>query len=247
MKGRLSGGVLSKNKGGWYARSAKQFPQNKSLGTFANQAVQAKQQRWINLTQSWKNVTELNQLTWSTNAYLFPTTDKFGNTRIPTGYELYCRLNGALLLIGSPIQQAAPSPVSITVASPASCTTFSSSAIMISWSHAIADNEVIQTYASAPCSKGSSLRKGNLKFIKQRSASAFNNMDIYGEYVSKYGVPVTGSRVWFCIVVVNSTTGQKGAPFYFNHDTLPAPTGNYIITDSSAALVTDNGNNLIWN
>jgi hypothetical protein len=90
MKGKANGSVFSKNSGGVYFRN------NPSGGGRKSAKWDKQKGSFSEISRYWRQLTELQQQSWIDIAPQYPTTNAFGDTRIPSGYELFCRLNGAI-------------------------------------------------------------------------------------------------------------------------------------------------------
>lgn len=107
MKGKLNGSVLSSNRGGAYIRNNKAGQKNLSA-----KSTQVKN-KFGSLASQWRNLSVEQQEQWALMAPNYPTTNKFGDVRIPSGYELFMRLNGTLQLMNLPLQALPSAPVSL--------------------------------------------------------------------------------------------------------------------------------------
>lgn len=96
IKGKSNGSVFSKNKGGVYFRTNPSGGGRKSAKWGQQKAVFAA------LSQTWKTLTSEQQDAWNAAVNNYQTTGAFGDIRIPSGYELYMRLNGTLTAQGLP-------------------------------------------------------------------------------------------------------------------------------------------------
>lgn len=94
MKGKANGSVFASNSGGTYFRTNKTGGGRKSLAWAANK------NNFADLSGQWKSLTDEQKQAWKDARTLYPTTNAFGDVRIPTAYELYMRLNGVLLAAG---------------------------------------------------------------------------------------------------------------------------------------------------
>jgi hypothetical protein len=118
IKGKSNGSVFSTNSGGNYFRN------NPNGGGKKSAKWDNQKSKLITISQSWKDLDNLVQDAWNSAVNDFPTTNSFGATRIPTGYELYVRLNtvqltyGNTLLVNPPIANTAPNTGSIDVEYP---------------------------------------------------------------------------------------------------------------------------------
>ncbi len=90
MKGKANGSVFSKNSGGIYFRN------NPSGGGKKSAKWDKQKSNFSAIARAWRSLTELQQQSWIDIVNQYPTKNAFGDVRIPTGYELFCRLNGAL-------------------------------------------------------------------------------------------------------------------------------------------------------
>jgi hypothetical protein len=91
MKGKANGSVFSKNAGGAYFRN------NPSGGGKKSAKWDKQKGNLSSIARAWKSLTSEQQEAWNSIVTQYPTTDAFGNIRYPSGYELFCRLNGKLV------------------------------------------------------------------------------------------------------------------------------------------------------
>lgn len=90
IKGKSNGSVFSKNSGGTYFRTTQNGGGRKS------QNWQIQKGKLSALAQSWKQLTDDEQTAWNEAVNEYPTLNAWGESRIPSGYELFMRLNGVL-------------------------------------------------------------------------------------------------------------------------------------------------------
>ena len=94
MKGKAGGSVFSTNAGGVYFR-------NNPSGTSSKKPSNGlRRQLFATLAQSWKLLDEEEMAAWADAGPLYPTTNAWGESRIPKGFELYMRLNMNLRAAG---------------------------------------------------------------------------------------------------------------------------------------------------
>lgn len=91
MKGKSQGSVFASNSGGVYFRN------NPSGGGKKSAKWGAQKNRFGSLSTRWKALTNEQRAAWSAAASMYPTLNAFGDERIPSGYELFMRLNGTLV------------------------------------------------------------------------------------------------------------------------------------------------------
>lgn len=96
MKGKSNGSVFSTNKGGSYFRT------NKGGTNKNNVLIGIQKSRLASLASAWRNLDSDTVDAWNQAVNLYPTKNAFGDVRIPSGYELFMRLNGSLIAQGFP-------------------------------------------------------------------------------------------------------------------------------------------------
>lgn len=108
VKGKLNGTVFSRNRGGAYMRN------NKSGQTTNSAKSSQVKNKFGSLASRWRSLTVDQQNEWNAAGINYPTVNKFGDTRTPSGYELFMRLNGTLELMNLPIQTLPSLPKTIS-------------------------------------------------------------------------------------------------------------------------------------
>lgn len=104
IKGKAQGSVFARNKGGLYFR-------NNPSGGGKKTAKWAKaRSAFSSLASQWRNLSFQQTTAWNEAVQDFPTTDAFGEVRIPSGYELFMRLNQPLFNLGRDIMLTPPIP-----------------------------------------------------------------------------------------------------------------------------------------
>lgn len=96
MKGKANGSVFASNAGGTYFRTNKTGGGRKSVDWATNK------NKFADLSSTWRSLTQEQRDAWKDARTLYPTTNAFGQVRIPTSYELYMRLNATLQASGLP-------------------------------------------------------------------------------------------------------------------------------------------------
>lgn len=97
VKGKSNGSVFSTNSGGAYFRTNKTGGGKKSARWDKNKAG------FSSLAQSWKMLSDEEQEAWNNATLAYMTLNAFGDSRKPSGYELFMRLNGALIAVNKPV------------------------------------------------------------------------------------------------------------------------------------------------
>lgn len=104
MKGKAQGSVFARNKGGLYFR-------NNPSGGGKKTAKWAKaRSAFSSLASQWRKLSYQQTTAWNEAVQDFPSTDAFGEVRIPSGYELFMRLNQPLFNLDRGIMLTPPIP-----------------------------------------------------------------------------------------------------------------------------------------
>lgn len=96
VKGKYQGTVFSSNRGGAYMRNNKTGQKN------TNPNSSKRKSNLSFLAQQWKGLSAEAQNAWNEAVSSYPTQNIFGDSRNPTGYELFMRLNATQLNFGYP-------------------------------------------------------------------------------------------------------------------------------------------------
>lgn len=97
IKGKVGGTVFSKNGGGAYVKN-KSNGQRGALTASSNAKA-----RFGNVSSAWKKLSADQQKLWQDATPLYPTTDKFGDSRLLSGRSLFLQLNTNLVNAGQNI------------------------------------------------------------------------------------------------------------------------------------------------
>lgn len=206
VRGKLNGSVASKNRYGAYLRN-KVTPVNPQ--TTSQTAVRA---LLTSLSQAWRSLTDDQRLAWNAAVASFAKTNIFGDIVNPTGINLFIKLNSNLSNVGLPTINVPPVPEGmIDMGVPAMVFELSSP----QFSATFADATIPAGYkmiaeATAPFSPGKSFVKNKYRVLISPATVTGNVLDMYTDYVAKFGVPAVGQKVGFRYKLVNSTTGQSG-------------------------------------
>lgn len=207
-RGKIGGHVASKNRAGAYLRT-KVTPVNGQT-SFQNVI----RNRFTNLAQSWRGLTEAMRIAWNAAVADYARTDIFGDLKQPTGFNLYQRLNNNLSIIGQagilvpPLPEAVGEVTGVSLAIAAGAGTIS-----LVMSGAVPANTSVKVLATPPMSAGKSFVKSEFRMIEILATAATTPVDLKSAYEAKFGsVGVEGQKVFVKLIAVNLTTGQTGTP-----------------------------------
>jgi hypothetical protein len=104
IKGKAGGSVFARNSGGLY------FRDNPSGGGRKTPKWAAARSAFASLAGQWRNLTDAQKEAWNAAVDNYNTTGAFGDVRVPSGYELFMRLNGPLNKLGLPLLDVPQAP-----------------------------------------------------------------------------------------------------------------------------------------
>lgn len=207
MRGKISGNVYSKNKGGAYSRVRVKPSNPQSTAQSSVRAV------FTALSQAWRGLTEIQRLSWNQAVGNFARKNRLGDTHNLSGNSLYVSLNKNLADVGIAAIDVAPAPADVETVSIASAVADESSqSVVITLGGAVPANTSIKVFASDSVSAGINSIGTKVRQIISYPAATAAALTLTTAYLAKFGaVGAAGSKIFYEIVPVNETTGQKGA------------------------------------
>lgn len=205
-RGKLGGHVASKNRAGSYFRT-KVTPVNPST-SFQSEA----RNRLATLSQAWKQLTDAQRLSFSAAVNSFQKTDIFGDIRTPSGVNLFQKLNNNLLLSAKPIISEAPLPQGTNSRAIDSLTfDITPEEGRIIFTGSATSQENYKVYATPGQSPGKNFVKSEYRYLNNIVVMGSANVNIYQDFVTRFGVPVEGTKIFVKLVPINIDTGETGA------------------------------------
>ena len=218
-RGKINGTVLSKNRGGAYAR-VKVTPSNPRSA--AQMFVRS---NLAYLAQKWRTLTQNQRDAWSGAVSNYTRTDVFGDVKTPTGYGLFMRINTALRDASTELFFNIPAPtvevvgVESVVGVPAQSEDPAS--ITVNFDESASGNGYLLIDASPPLSQGVSTAGSRFKRIANEEvldmSDPFAVSDFVSSYSDVYGTIPEGQKI-FVRVTVMMSNGQRGVPFVQEFD-----------------------------
>ena len=213
-RGKIGGTVLTKNRSGAAAR-VKVTPVNRR--TPAQQFVRV---GFGFLAQGFRALTASQVAAWNAAASGgFKSNNIFGNPISGSGLNLFVGLNKNLEAVGvatisdPPVQGTVDSPLQMDPTSDTSSTNMFSNLTFDGGSNTVPANTAIVLSATPPVSNGVSFVKSQYRIFTTQDAAVDTTTDnLRAAYVTKFGAPATGSKIFMQAVAVNKTTGQAGPP-----------------------------------
>lgn len=203
-RGKLGGHVFSKNRAGAYTRTkvTPVNPQSSYQVTVRNS--------FTTFAQNFRALTSAQILAWNTAVANFVGTDIFGDSKTPSGINLYTKLNLNLANAG---QSAITSPPLPTGADPVVITgvtaDVSSSLFTIaSAAAAVPTGHTLIIEATPLVSPGKAFVKSEFRVITTAAAAATFPITAGASWIAKFGSLVAGQKVFCRVKTVNNTTGE---------------------------------------
>jgi len=212
IRNKLNGTVFSKNRGGAYMRT-KVTPSNPQ--TSFQSLVRS---RLAAFAAGFRALTAAQISAWNSSTSNFTGTDVFGDVKVPSGINLYIKLNTNLDRIAVAAIASPPLPVAVASVDTASAVVdFSSQSVTVTFtpSPVPADTSFV-IRATKQVSPGRKFVKNLLTDIAVVAAAGTSPTVITTAYIAKYGAVVLGQRIGFQIVPINAVTGQAGPGIVFD-------------------------------
>lgn len=205
MRGKLGGHVFTKARSGNTVRT-KVTPSNPR--TPDQQAVRA---RLGALSSSWSNLTEAQRLTWQNGVQAWTKKNIFAQDVIPSGKNLFVKLNTNLLNIGGAQIQICPVPSEMP-ALVVAMTDETAAAATISITGG-SSNETVILRATAPQAVGLYNPTGRFRQIASDFEAINPPRAIGAAYAPKFGAIPAGSKIFLEVIAINMDTGTPSVPY----------------------------------
>lgn len=201
-RGKLGGQVYARNRSGAYVRN-KVTPNNpQTVYQSAARAILA------SFSEQWRGLTEAQRAAWNAAGSSFPTTNQFGDEVIPTGKNLFTRLNVNLDDVGRSAISTPPSPAEIVEPTDLALVATTAAALTIDYTGAAEMSyKILATGALSP---GVGFFKNKFKLITFASGDPVAPIDILSAWQARYGAFSEGDKIAVKVVPVVTATGQKG-------------------------------------
>jgi len=203
IRGKIGGGVFSKNRAGAYIRK-KVTPVNpKSVGQIAKRALMA------TYSQTWRTITQAQRDAWTAAVSGYAKTNIFGDLRNPTGLQLYCKINLNLLNSGATAITTPAAPKGVSVVTIGVLTfTSGTPALSLARSGAVPAATRMIVYASPALSAGVNFVKSKLRIITTVAAATASPDNLLASWNTKFGaIGAVGTKIFVGIRFVDSTSG----------------------------------------
>jgi len=207
MRGKIGGHVASRNRGGDYLKT-KVTPNNPGS---VDQVTQ--RNHFTASAQAWKGLTAAQRLDWNSATQNFVGTDIWGDAKVLSGFQLFCRLNNYLRTIGQsvitspPVPAAVPAFTSFTMAASTGGGT-----ITLTFAPAIGATESVILKATPALSQGVSFVKSELRIVDILTTADTSPHDCATEWIAKFGtIAAQNTKLFATMQNIVDASGLPGA------------------------------------
>lgn len=204
QSGSFRGDTSSRNRNGQYYRNRATPVQPR---TVAQLNVRA---RLGGNAAAWRALTDAERAGWTSLGLQMTRTDSLGQVYSLTGFQAYCSVNNNKLAAGDAVVDAAPAlvtPISLLTAT----ITLTSAAFSIAYTTTpLAAGNRLFIFVSPQKSAGVNFN-GDYRLLAVTAAAAASPHNALAAYTAKFGVPVTGNKIFISLQMYNG--GFEGPPF----------------------------------
>ena len=204
QSGSKEGVTASRNRFGQYIRT-RAIPVNPSSA--AQGLVRA---RMTTNSEAWRALTAAQRAGWTGLGTSMVRSDSLGQSYSLQGNQAYCSVNNNRLLCGLAVVADAPALTAVTNIVTATIT-LTNAALSIAYTTTpLSAATYLAVFASPQRSAGRNF-EADFRFVKLSAAAGASPLVALTEYTAKFGVPVTGNRIFFSFTAI--TLGFESGPF----------------------------------
>lgn len=202
--GSYQGVTSSRNRFGQYVRTRASPVQPRTVAQLNQRA------RMTTNAAAWRALTAAQRAGWADLGLSISRTDSLGQTYTLNGFMAFCSVNNNKLDAGDAAVSDAPSIV--TPVDPATVTiTLSSVAFSVAYTATpLPAATRLFIWVSPQRSAGVNFN-ADYRLLTVTAAAAVSPANVLAAYTAKFGVPVTGNKIFVSLVTYNG--GFKGSPF----------------------------------
>lgn len=204
VRGKVSGVVFSKNKGGAYVKAKVSSVQPRTPEQIFTRSVFAR------LSKAYSNTLDNAQRdAWQRLAGNFPSRDIFGNTHVLSALAMFQSVNAVIrhagldLLTDPPVNQDVMQMLSITVTATASGPSLDVSFLP----SPLNGNHVIYIYATPPLPPAVKYIERRFRFLGVGPLGDISPSSFLAKYTDRFGTLIAGQRIGFQVCVANLSNG----------------------------------------
>lgn len=205
--GKLGGHVFTKGRNGNNVRT-KIKPINRRTSSQVNQRSSLTSQ-----SQVWRTLTDSQRAQWLSIGGQFTFHNNFGQRYHPSGKNYFMKINENLLQASAAAVTTPPLTTPATAQTALTATSTGANLVGMTFAASpVPAGMALLVFATRGLSAGVSFVGKQYRYIGKIAAAATTPQDLTTIYTTKFGAPVSGSRVFLQVKVVNITTGQESIP-----------------------------------
>lgn len=206
ISGSLNGSVAYSSGGNTIMRT-KTPPKN--LQTASQTVVRS---FFSEISKSWRGLTQAQIIQWNNAVQNFKGKNVFGNTKIPSGANLYQKLNLNLMTIGAPTIDVPPLPSEVpNVADLTVVAKNSDGTISLTMANAVDASVTGEVWATPAISNGVSFVKNQYRLIGTIDSSDTSTVSIADMYNAVFGaVGAAGQQIFVKVKPICTANGIPG-------------------------------------
>jgi len=169
------------------------------------------------VTEHWQNLSNEQRKAWYSMAINYKRQNGLGKTYTPSGYHLHNSLNMNMITFGYDFLDVPLMPIRVN-SKPIDRLTFggSVSGLALRFSSFGGFPARVALFATAPQSTGKNFVKSEFRLLFTTGGVNGNTIIFQSQYVAKFGVPPSGSKVfaflrWFMPSTGQTVTGNKAS------------------------------------
>lgn len=202
--GSYQGVTSSRNRYGQYVRTRATPVQPRTTFQLNQRA------RFSTNAAGWRGITDAQRAGWTDLGLMISRNDSLGQSYTLNGFGAYCSVNNNKLDAGDAVVSDAPAIVtppdliSVTL-------TASSVALSVAYTATPLGAGVRAFIYVSPQASAGRKFNGDYRLLAVTAAAAASPSNILAAYTARFGVPVTGNRLFLSVCTYQG--GFKGSPF----------------------------------
>lgn len=203
ISGKIGGQTFANNRAGSFL---------KNTGTYKKALTLQRSQALAKFTpnnQLWRSLTEPQRTSWNFGAQNFPYLNRLGETKYYSGYQLCTMFNGNLAQFSPTPITVCPAPYSVSGSFNVSIAYIASELRWIG-DLGLDPNLMYNLYMSPCISVGHTLPSMSFRYVRNGDSTFWaNTFDITVYFEDKYGLVVSGTKIFWYLDGIHNTRGIR--------------------------------------
>ena len=203
VKGVLNGTVFSNATYGATMRNRK-----RTNGQHTTYWARSKKNLSV-VASTWRTLTSMQVGTWESQRTSYPYSDKFGASKTPSAYQLFCTLNSNLVNMDQGIIFNALAPAPQKDIKPVALNETGGGVVSISFKKLLSADHRILVYVSPPQSAGVHSLPQRSQLIANQLSTGSGNIILTTDLALRWGELSNNQKFFFQTYILDQKTGQK--------------------------------------